>query len=261
MAGGFVSCSVRDTFPTTESQETSVTCSFAALGSYTHSSSETNSHQGNVLKGGAYYDSRLLQMSDLPMTRGKYEISPCPRGSLQNMVVQFASQEMKQKKGYLSILVHSVGINFRDVLNVLGAYPGDPGPPGSDCSGIVYSSCSLSYPGANFMIGDAVLALASGSFGTTVDVPFSVTSLMCDGVPFELAASTPSVYMTVWLALKQASGARACDTILVHAGSGGIGTAATNVGNSLGATVWSTAGNTTHLKFKTLCQNIQDRTK
>ena len=33
--------------------------------------------------------------------------------------------------------VMAVGLNFRDVLNVLGAYPGDPGPPGSDMSGIV----------------------------------------------------------------------------------------------------------------------------
>ena len=35
------------------------------------------------------------------------------------------------------VAVKAVGINFRDVLNVLGMYPGDPGPPGSDCAGIV----------------------------------------------------------------------------------------------------------------------------
>ena len=26
---------------------------------------------------------------------------------------------------------------FRDVLNVLSEYPGDPGPPGIDCAGLV----------------------------------------------------------------------------------------------------------------------------
>ena len=31
----------------------------------------------------------------------------------------------------------AVGLNFRDVLNVLGMYPGDPGNPGSDCAGIL----------------------------------------------------------------------------------------------------------------------------
>ena len=33
--------------------------------------------------------------------------------------------------------VRAVGLNFRDVLNILGMYPGNPGPPGGDCSGIV----------------------------------------------------------------------------------------------------------------------------
>lgn len=33
--------------------------------------------------------------------------------------------------------MRAVGLNFRDVLNILGMYPGDPGPPGGDCAGIV----------------------------------------------------------------------------------------------------------------------------
>ena len=33
--------------------------------------------------------------------------------------------------------VRAVGLNFRDVLNILGMYPGNPGPPGGDCAGIV----------------------------------------------------------------------------------------------------------------------------
>ena len=33
------------------------------------------------------------------------------------------------------VSVRAVGLNFRDVLNVLGMYPGDPGDPGvhQDC--------------------------------------------------------------------------------------------------------------------------------
>jgi NADPH:quinone reductase-like Zn-dependent oxidoreductase len=39
--------------------------------------------------------------------------------------------------------VKAVGINFRDVLNVLGMYPGDPGAPGSDCAGVVMAAGKL----------------------------------------------------------------------------------------------------------------------
>ena len=35
------------------------------------------------------------------------------------------------------VSVRAVGLNFRDVLNVLGMYPGDPGQPGGDVAGVV----------------------------------------------------------------------------------------------------------------------------
>lgn len=38
---------------------------------------------------------------------------------------------------HLQVAIKAVGLNFRDVLNVLGMYPGDPGDPGADCSGVV----------------------------------------------------------------------------------------------------------------------------
>ena len=57
------------------------------------------------------------------------------------------------------ISVRAHGLNFKDVLNVLGMYPGDPGPPGLDCAGVVTAiGCGdlsphmmpLVLPGTNF---------------------------------------------------------------------------------------------------------------
>jgi NADPH:quinone reductase-like Zn-dependent oxidoreductase len=45
--------------------------------------------------------------------------------------------QMQPGAGEVLLGVKAVGINFRDVLNVLGMYPGDPGAPGSDCAGVV----------------------------------------------------------------------------------------------------------------------------
>ena len=44
----------------------------------------------------------------------------------------------------VGVRVTAVGLNFRDVLNVLGMYPGDPGDPGGDCAGIVTAAGSNS---------------------------------------------------------------------------------------------------------------------
>ena len=35
------------------------------------------------------------------------------------------------------VTIRAIGLNFRDVLNVLGMYPGDPGAPGGDCAGVI----------------------------------------------------------------------------------------------------------------------------
>mmetsp|Transcript_19843 Transcript_19843/g.47328 ORF Transcript_19843/g.47328 Transcript_19843/m.47328 type:complete len:104 (-) Transcript_19843:263-574(-) len=69
--------------------------------------------------------------------------------------------------------VCAVGVNFRDVLNVLGMYPGDPGMPGGDCAGIV-TACS-SAPSAELhgsawrpAVGDRVFGLAAGCLGSHI---------------------------------------------------------------------------------------------
>ena len=56
--------------------------------------------------------------------------------------------------GEVLVAVAAVGLNFRDVLNVLGMYPGDPGDPGGDCAGTVLA------------VGNGVQHLSPGVFVT-----------------------------------------------------------------------------------------------
>lgn len=63
----------------------------------------------------------------------------------------------------VQVAVHAVGLNFRDVLNCLGMYPGDPGPPGGDCAGTVLAVG----PGAAYSIILVHALVAScGSFAS-----------------------------------------------------------------------------------------------
>ena len=64
-----------------------------------------------------------------------FQLLPQPRGALQNLVPEALQLDLMADEVLLE--VHAVGLNFRDVLNVLGMYPGDPGPPGADCAGVV----------------------------------------------------------------------------------------------------------------------------
>lgn len=63
-------------------------------------------------------------------------LMPMPRGSLANLR-HVPHPQAAPGRGEIKIAVQAVGLNFRDVLNVLGMYPGDPGPPGGDCAGVI----------------------------------------------------------------------------------------------------------------------------
>ncbi len=122
---------------------------------------------------------------------------------------------------------------------MLGMYPGDPGPPGGDCAGVVVATGPAPTPLA---VGQAVFGLASGSLGshvvasayTMVPVPPSLT--------FEAAATMPTVFVTVRAALVEAAHMQRGQRVLVHAAAGGVGLAAVQVVQAVGAVPLTTAG-------------------
>ena len=59
---------------------------------------------------------------------------------------------------------------------------------------------------------------------------------------FEEAATTPTVFITVDSAFRQAAGVGPGDRVLVHAAAGGVGLAAMQLIDALGATTLATAG-------------------
>ena len=82
---------------------------------------------------------RVPRLATAPPPRsGPMRLQLRGRGSLNQLSVQpqhaFDAPLLPR---HAELRVHAVGLNFRDVLNVLGEYPGDPGPPGLDCAGVV----------------------------------------------------------------------------------------------------------------------------
>ena len=142
--------------------------------------------------------------------------------------------------------MRAVGLNFRDALNVLGAYPGavdDVGPPGGDFAGVVAEVA----PGVRgFAIGDAIVGLAPGALGTAVDAPASLVARAPPGMDAADAATLPTVYATVFAAgdaLPAGLPSSATPApALIHGGAGGVGLAALRVLTARGASSVATAG-------------------
>ena len=109
---------------------------------------------------------------------------------------------------------------------MLGMYPGDPGAPGSDCAGVIINAGSAA---SGLKPGDAVFGLAHGCLGTAVVAPAAMLAPMPATLSFQEAATTPTVFITVEMALGKASAVQPDDRVLVHATAGGVGLAAIQV--------------------------------
>jgi NADPH:quinone reductase-like Zn-dependent oxidoreductase/NAD(P)-dependent dehydrogenase (short-subunit alcohol dehydrogenase family)/acyl carrier protein len=141
--------------------------------------------------------------------------------------------------GEIRIRVEATGLNFRDVLNVLGMYPGDAGPLGSECVGTVKS---IGPNVEGFAIGDRIMAITPRGFCSLVNVAAVMAVPVPDGMTIGAAATVPIAFLTADWALNVLGRLTASDRVLIHAGAGGVGMAAIQLARLAGAEVFATAG-------------------
>lgn len=141
--------------------------------------------------------------------------------------------------GELRLAIRAAGLNFRDTLVALGAYPGTPPPFGAECAGVVEAVGSGV---EGFAVGDRVVALAGASLGSHVIVRADLTAAMPRGMTFETAAAAPVAFLTADIGLHRLADMQAGDRVLIHAATGGVGLAALALAQRAGAEVFATAG-------------------
>ncbi len=145
--------------------------------------------------------------------------------------------------GQLLIRVHAVGVNPVEAYIRAGSYarkPNLPYIPGSDVGGTVEKA------GPNvtaFKSGDRVYTQgASGGYAQLMVCDQALAHPLPARVSFAQGAALGVPYSTAWRALFMRARARAGETLLVHGASGGVGTAAVELGRSHGLRVIGTAG-------------------
>ena len=146
-------------------------------------------------------------------------------------------------EGEVVVEVAATAVNRADLLQRQGFYPPPPGAspyPGLECSGRI----AQVGPGVSgWEVGDEVCALlAGGGYAEKVAVPSGQLLPVPKGVDLVEAAALPEVTCTVWSNVFMVAHLRPGETLLVHGGSGGIGTMAVQLGKAVGAKVAVTAG-------------------
>ncbi len=193
-----------------------------------------------ALRQGKLLVSRLLHWArsgHLAVPRSSdYVLAPTERGAIDNLRL-IESDVPPPDEGYVQVRVDAAGLNFRDVLNVLGLYPGDPGPIGGDFAGIV---TQLGSGVTGLEVGQRVYGFMQGAFSSRFNVPAQLLAPVPDGVGAVAAATIPAAALTARLAFDWAQ-LQPGDRVLVHAASGGVGLAAIQMAQQHGAVVFATA--------------------
>lgn len=141
------------------------------------------------------------------------------------------------------IEVRAAALNRADLLQRAGAYPAPPGwpadVPGLECAGVVVGA------GRNVRSveeGDRVMALlGGGGYAERVAVHAGMTMPVPERLDFREAAAVPEVFFTAYDALFRQGRAGPGDRVIVHGAGGGVGTAALQLADMGGCTVFATA--------------------
>ncbi|WP_367127977.1 SDR family NAD(P)-dependent oxidoreductase [Saccharothrix sp. HUAS TT1] len=139
--------------------------------------------------------------------------------------------------GQVRIGVRAAGLNFRDVLIALDVYPGEA-LMGGEAAGVVLD---VGPDVDRFRPGDRVFGLVPGAFGPVAVADHRLLAPIPDGWSFARAAAVPVVFLTAWYGLVDLGRVRPGDRVLIHAGAGGVGLAAIQLAQRLGAEVFATA--------------------
>ncbi len=158
--------------------------------------------------------------------------------------------------GELLIRTDAVTLNFNDLDGIHGRYETVRVPvpyvPGMEVHGVV----EVAGDGAADWVGRTVVAIPSGAFGGYAEhvvAPAAMAFSMPDDLPLPDAAAIFMPFHLAWLALYERARLDAGETVLVHAGAGGAGSAAIQLAKLRGARVVATAS--TEAK-RTLCREL-----
>uniref|UniRef100_A0A8H7KAW2 Carrier domain-containing protein n=1 Tax=Bionectria ochroleuca TaxID=29856 RepID=A0A8H7KAW2_BIOOC len=150
--------------------------------------------------------------------------------------------------GDVEVEVHAAGLNFKDVLGALNVVPYPDAGLGAEGAGVVRR---VGPEVKDLKVGDRVMFLMAGAFTTHAVVPDEFCMHIPDNLSYDDAATMPAVYVTTIEALINVGSLSKGQTILIHSACGGVGIAAINLAQMVGAEIYATVSNEDKVKLLT----------
>ncbi len=179
-------------------------------------------------------------LQEKPLAKQRFQLQFPRQGSVENLVYQESIAPVLSAD-QVEVKVISAGLNFRDVLKVLGLYPtegNDYLQLGDECAGVITAV------GENvkaFKPGDEVIALGASCFASHLVTHEDLLIPKPKHLSFEEAATLPIAFLTAFYCLHEVARLKPNERILIHAAAGGVGLASVQLAQAIGARVFATA--------------------
>jgi len=197
-----------------------------------------------AIRGGVRYVARLTRAPRPPLPHGApprsgpYRLSTRGARLLENLAWE-PLERRAPGPSEVEVEVYATGLAFRDVLLALGEYPDSGAPLGGEMSGIV---ARIGEGVTGLSVGDEVFGIAHGAFASHVVTRAELVASKPRRVGMAEAAGLASAFATARHALVALAAVRHGESVLIHAGAGGVGMAAIRIALAQGAAVFATAG-------------------
>ena len=148
--------------------------------------------------------------------------------------------------GQIEVRVHAAGVNFRDVMWLMGLLPeealenGFAGPAiGMECAGEIER---VGTGVTEFAPGDRVVAFGPSCFASHAFTDAAAAVKLPESISFEAGATIPTTFFTAFYALEYLARLQRGERVLIHGAAGGVGMAAIQIARRCGAEIFATAG-------------------
>ncbi|MEX2171919.1 MAG: SDR family NAD(P)-dependent oxidoreductase [Pirellulales bacterium] len=152
-------------------------------------------------------------------------------------------------KGQVEIEVRAAGLNFSDVLKALGLYPGIKDaivPLGIEASGVV---TAVGDGIDRFQLGDEVMGVLPYAFASHAVTADYALVKKPRSIDYEEACTIPITFLTAYYGLVRLADLQPGERVLIHAAAGGVGLAAIQIAQQIGAEIFATAGSDDKREF------------
>ena len=182
------------------------------------------------------YVSRLVRYQAEAQSLDNLQLQIYNPGNLDSLQWQPIARHAPEDN-QIEIEVKATGLNFRDVMVALDLYPDETKFLGLECAGVV---TRVGKQVSSFKPGDEVIAIADSSFSQYVLVD-SLLAIAKPDLSYAAATTIPVTFLTAYYTLVYLAQLQPGEKVLIHAAAGGVGLAAIQIAQQLGADIYATA--------------------